>query len=118
MESSAYIRDARLIRDKTYVEIVSVAYGYRYAPRTLHSIRVLLYDRTIESDVLRAIFVQWKGNEPSSREEFRSIIFVEIQDSTVERILKAARRVEARIVYRTTDSCRESSLSSFDLATE
>lgn len=64
-------------------------------------------DRTHDIRDIRA-----KENEP------RSSIFVEIQDSTVERILKAARRVEARIVYRTADSCRESSLSSFDLATE
>lgn len=65
-------------------------------------------DRTHDIRDIRA-----KENEPRS-----SIVFVEIQDSTVERILKAARRVEARIVYRTADSCRESSLSSFDLATE
>lgn len=65
-------------------------------------------DRTHDIRDIRA-----KENEPRSL-----IVFVEIQDSTVERILKAARRVEARIVYRTADSCRESSLSSFDLATE
>lgn len=65
-------------------------------------------DRTHDIRDIRA-----KENEPRSL-----IVFVEIQDSMVERILKAARRVEARIVYRTADSCRESSLSSFDLATE
>lgn len=116
MESPAYIRDARLIRDKTYVETVSV--GYRCAALVRYIPYAFSFTIERSNRMCCAIFAQWKGNEPSSREEFRSIIFVEIQDSTVERILKAARRVEARIVYRTADSCRESSLSSFDLATE
>lgn len=76
----------------------------------LHRSPLVRSDRIDQTHDIRDI--RAKENEP------RSSIFVEIQDSTVERILKAARRVEARIVYRTADSCRESSLSSFDLATE
>lgn len=86
----------------------------RYIPLAsppLHRSPLVRSDRIDRTHDIRDI--RAKENEPRS-----SIVFVEIQDSTVERILKAARRVEARIVYRTADSCRESSLSSFDLATE
>lgn len=50
--------------------------------------------------------------------EDRSVKSIEIQSGTVEGILSAARRVEAPIVHRKTDSCRGPSLSSFSLATE